>query len=72
MVFGMKKGFNSSNKEKNFKWNGFPSSGNKLFDTYKRQVENREKAEKYFIFDKDGFMTSEPFIQEEKHFQKEN
>jgi hypothetical protein len=72
MLFGSKQGFNSSQIEKSFMWKGFPNRSNQLFENYKRQVNNREKAEKYFIFYKDGYMTSKPFIQEERNLKKEN
>jgi hypothetical protein len=45
-------------------YNKFPNSADKLFKKYKYNVNNREKAEKYFMFNKndDGFMISHPFI----------
>ena len=55
-------------------YKGFPNSADKLFKKYKNHVNNREKAEKYFLFNpsEDGFMNSHPFIQEEKNLKKQN
>lgn len=43
-------------------YKGFPNSSDKLFNKYRNHVNNREKAEKYFLFSNDGYMTSHPFI----------
>lgn len=34
----------------------------KVFNQYSQKYKNREGAEKYFLFNNDGFMTSAPFI----------
>jgi hypothetical protein len=42
-----------------------PDGSKKILTRYKESVKDREKSEKYFRIKKDGYMVSDPYVQEE-------